>query len=392
MKSQSTLQAAREAALAKTRTQFARIEAVSFENTSRVLEAFRNNRVSDAHFAGTNGYGYNDLGRDTLDKIYAEVFGAEAALVRVQFVNGTHAIACALFACLSPGDMMVSLTGKPYDTLETVINGGHGSLKSYGIGYSDKPADIKTAKAVYIQRSRGYTERKALSVADIDVLIKDARSVNPNVIAIVDNCYGEFTETREPCSVGADLIAGSLIKNPGGGLAPCGGYIAGRAELVERAAEHLTVPGLGAEVGASLAVNRALYQGLYMAPHATGEALKTAVYAAALFAELGYAVSPAYDEHRSDIIQTIELGSPERVLAFCKGLQSGLPVDSFVTPLPWDMPGYAQPVIMAAGGFVQGGSLELSADAPMRPPYRVYVQGGVTFDAGRYGIDCAVNS
>jgi cystathionine beta-lyase family protein involved in aluminum resistance len=392
MKSQSILQAAGETALAKARTQFARIEAVSFENTKRVLDAFRNNRVSEAHFAGTNGYGYNDFGRDTLDKIYAEVFGSEAALVRVQFVNGTHAIACALFACLSPGDIMVSLTGKPYDTLETVINGGHGSLKSYGIGYSENPEEIRNAKAVYIQRSRGYSARKALSLADIDALIKNARSVNPAVIAIVDNCYGEFTETREPCSVGADIIAGSLIKNPGGGLAPCGGYIAGRAELIEHAAERLTVPGLGSEVGASLSVNRSLYQGLYMAPHATGEALKTAVYAAALFAELGYAVSPAYDEVRTDIIQTIELGSPERVLAFCKGLQSGLPVDSFVNPLPWDMPGYAEQVIMAAGGFVQGGSLELSADAPMTAPYRVYVQGGVIFEAGRLGIDAAVNS
>jgi cystathionine beta-lyase family protein involved in aluminum resistance len=345
--------------------------------------------VGEAHFAGTNGYGYNDLGRDTLDKIYAEVFGSEAALVRVQFVNGTHAIACALYGCLAPGDVIVSLTGKPYDTLEAVINGAHGSLRSYGIEYSENPEDVKRAKAVYIQRSRGYSSRGALSIADIERLIGEARAVNPDVAAIVDNCYGEFTECREPCHAGADIIAGSLIKNPGGGIAPCGGYIAGRADLVERAAERLTVPGLGSEVGASLASNRALYQGLYMAPHCVCEALKTSVYVAALFAELGFAVSPGCDELRTDIIQTIELGAPERVLAFCRGLQSGLPVDSFVTPLPWDMPGYGEPVIMAAGGFVQGASLELSADAPMKPPYRVYLQGGVTFEAGRIGIEAA---
>jgi cystathionine beta-lyase family protein involved in aluminum resistance len=341
-------------------------------------------------FAGTTGYGYDDLGRDALEKIYADIFGTESALVRIQFANGTHAIACALFAALAPGDVMVSLTGAPYDTLRGVIGiGGKplwGSLAFYGVRYAEGWEHIGAAKAVYIQRSRGYTSRKALSVSEIGSIIQRVRAVNPSAIVIVDNCYGEFTETLEPTAVGADICAGSLIKNPGGGLAPCGGYVAGRAELVERAAERLTVPGIGGECGATLGQGRALFQGLFNAPHATAQALKTAVFAAALFELLGFAVSPGSSEPRFDIIQSIELGSPELLKRFCRGLQRGSPVDSFAAPEPWAMPGYDCDVIMAAGTFTQGASIELSADAPLREPYRVYVQGGLTYESGKLGI------
>jgi cystathionine beta-lyase family protein involved in aluminum resistance len=342
-------------------------------------------------FAGTSGYGYDDLGRETFEKVFADVFGAESALVRVQFVNGTHAIACALFAALGPNDLMVSLTGAPYDTLRGVVGISPaepkwGSLAFYGVKYAEGWEYVKDAKAVYIQRSRGYTARSALSVANISDIINKVREVNPSAIVIVDNCYGEFVEMLEPTAVGADLCAGSLIKNPGGGLAPCGGYVAGRSDLVERAAERLTVPGIGGECGATLGQNKLLFQGLFSAAHVTAQALKTAVFSAALFELTGYQVSPRYDEARYDIIQSIELGSPELLKRFCKGLQRGSPVDSFAAPEPWAMPGYDCDVIMAAGAFTQGASIELSADAPLREPYRVYMQGGLTYESGKLGV------
>ncbi len=383
---------------------FSGISRTAEENSARVLAAFSKNRVSDNMFAGTTGYGYGDFGRDALDRIYAEVFGAEDAICRIQFVNGTHAIFCAMFGALDPGDTLISITGAPYDTLLGSIgaeNGGKGTLSEYGVKYleiplTDSGIDTEAAKisvkecsggcAVYIQRSRGYGTRRALSVSEIGAAIDEIKSVRPDVKVIVDNCYGEFVETREPTHVGADIMAGSLIKNPGGGLAPTGGYIAGKAELVERAAERLTVPGIGRECGCTLGNNRLLFQGFFTAPHTVAEALKTAAFAAEVFEEMGYEVSPRANEPRYDIIQTIELRNPDAVRAFCRGIQAGAPCDAFVTPEPWDMPGYDCPVIMAAGAFVQGASIELSADAPMREPYRVYLQGGLTFESGKIGI------
>lgn len=384
-------------------TQFQNIQRVAEENSKRVLEAFSRHRVSDTMFAGTTGYGYDDQGRDTLDKIYADVFGAEDALCRIQFVNGTHALFCALCGVTNPGDTLISITGAPYDTLLGAIGitgGGHGTLVEYGVKYrevsmKDGGIDIDEAvKAVsevenaviYIQRSRGYGARRALSVDEIGEAIAAIKAKNPRARVMVDNCYGEFCETREPTHVGADIIAGSLIKNPGGGLAPTGGYIAGKSEFVNRAAERLTVPGIGRECGCTLGQNRLLYQGFFMAPHIVAQSLMTMIFAAKTFEDMGYEVSPKCDEPRYDIIQTIELGSAEKLSAFCKGIQSGAPCDSFVTPEAWDMPGYDDAVIMAAGAFVQGSSIELSADAPMRPPYRVYLQGGLTYESGKLGI------
>lgn len=379
------------------------IKNVAEENSKRVLEAFSRHRVSDTMFAGTTGYGYDDQGRDVLDRIYADVFGAEDALCRIQFVNGTHALFCALFGALNPGDLLLSVTGAPYDTLLGAIGvsgNNHGTLIEYGVRYRELPmvngdVDIESTLAVckeeknvlvYIQRSRGYGDRRALSVSEIGEIVKKVKEVNKNALVMVDNCYGEFCETREPTHVGVDLIAGSLIKNPGGGLAPTGGYVAGRHDLVERAAERLTVPGIGRECGCSLGNNRLLFQGFFMAPHIVSQALMTAAFAAKTFADMGYEVSPKADEPRYDIIQTIELKTADALSAFCKGIQSGAPCDSFVTPVAWDMPGYDHPVIMAAGAFVQGSSIELSADAPMREPYRVYLQGGITFESGKLGI------
>lgn len=384
-------------------TQFQNIQRAAEENSKRVLEAFSRHRVSDTMFAGTTGYGYDDQGRDTLDKIYADVFGAEDALCRIQFVNGTHALFCALCGVTNPGDTLISITGAPYDTLLGAIGitgSGHGTLVEYGVKYrevsmKDGGIDIDEAvKAVsevenaviYIQRSRGYGARRALSVDEIGEAIAAIKAKNPRARVMVDNCYGEFCETREPTHVGADIIAGSLIKNPGGGLAPTGGYIAGKSELVNRAAERLTVPGIGRECGCTLGQNRLLYQGFFMAPHIVAQSLMTMIFAAKTFEDMGYEVSPKCDEPRYDIIQTIELGSAEKLSAFCKGIQSGAPCDSFVTPEAWDMPGYDDAVIMAAGAFVQGSSIELSADAPMRTPYRVYLQGGLTYESGKLGI------
>lgn len=383
--------------------QFARIDAIAEENTARVLSSFQTHRVSEGCFAGTTGYGYDDLGRDKLDEIYADLFGTESALVRIQFVNGTHAITAALFGALKAGDVLVSAVGAPYDTLLGaigVVNKGPGSLKDYGVEYrqvdliDDKPdldgmakaAADPRVKAVLIQRSKGYSTRSSLSVQEIGEMCRILKAANPTVSILVDNCYGEFVETIEPTHVGADLVAGSLIKNPGGGLAPTGGYLAGRRDLVEGAAMRLTAPGIGGECGCTLGQNRLLYQGLFLAPHTVAQALKTAVFAAKVMELLGYETEPRSDVLRHDIIQMIHMKEPEALKRFCKGIQFGAPVDSYVTPEPWDMPGYDCPVIMAAGAFIQGASIELSADAPMRPPYTVYLQGGLTFESGKLGV------
>ena len=386
---------------------FEEIDAVARENTRRVLEAFQEQRVSEPCFAGTTGYGYDDLGRETLDKVWARVFGAESALVRVNFVNGTHAIASALFAAVRPGDTLLSVMGAPYDTLRTAIGisgSAHGSLREYGVAYAqvetldggpDLDAIVRAAReirpaAALVQRSRGYDSRRALTVGEIGGIVRAIKSASPDTAVVVDNCYGEFTDTVEPTMVGADLIAGSLIKNPGGGLAPSGGYIAGRADLVENAACRLTVPGIGGECGATFGLNRSLYQGLFLAPHTTAQALKTAALCAAMLERLGYETFPASGEFRSDIIQTVVLRTGENLLKFCRGIQSGSPVDSFVTPEAWQMPGYEDEVVMAAGAFIQGSSIELSCDGPMREPYLAFLQGGLTYEAGRLGVMAAV--
>lgn len=399
-----------ERAQAKLGARFAEIDNVAEKNTLRVMAAFQDNRVSDGCFAGTTGYGYDDIGRDTLDKIYAQIFGAESALVRINFVNGTHALTAAMFALVKPGDTILAATGAPYDTLRTAIGisgDSFGSLKFYGVNYAQvelapsgepdyaaiaKACEDKSVTAVMIQRSRGYGERKALSVEEIGRICSTVKAVNPEINIMVDNCYGEFTDVIEPTHVGADIIAGSLIKNPGGGLAPTGGYIAGRKELVDRAAMRLTTPGIGGECGSTLGNNRLLFQGLFMAPHIVAQALKTACFCAAMMDELNILSSPAYDEPRSDIIQMIKLGSPENMQRFCTGIQAGAPVDSYVTPVPWAMPGYDCPVIMAAGAFIQGSSIELSADGPIREPYMVYMQGGLTYESGKLGIMMAVSA
>lgn len=387
--------------------QFDRIDVIAESNTQKVLAAFQNHRVAESYFAGTTGYGYDDIGRDKLEEIYAEIFGAEDALVRIGFVNGTHTIACALFGSLKPGDVLLSAVGAPYDTLLGVIgvtDKGPGSLKEWGVEYrqvdliDNKPdlhgmaaaAADPRVKVVLIQRSRGYATRASLSVDEIGQMCTVIKKANPNVSIIVDNCYGEFVEEKEPTQVGADLVVGSLIKNPGGGLAPTGGYIAGRRDLVEGAAMRLSCPGIGKECGSTLGNNRLLYQGLFMAPHTVAQALKTAVFAARIMEILGYEVEPASGAARHDIIQMIHMQEPEALKKFCKGIQMGAPVDSFVTPEPWDMPGYDNQVIMAAGAFIQGASIELSADAPMREPFTVYLQGGLTYESGKTGVLLAV--
>ena len=395
---------------ARIRPQFDAIDRTAELNTRRVMEAFQDQRVSESCFAGTTGYGYDDLGRETLDRIYAQVFGAEAALVRLQFVNGTHALTAALFALVKPGDILLAVTGAPYDTLRTAIGlsgDGFGSLRFYGVDYaqvdltkSGEPdydairaaASDGRVAAVAVQRSRGYEDRKALGIAEIEKICAIVHEVNPAARVLVDNCYGEFVEELEPTQVGADLIAGSLIKNPGGGIAPTGAYIAGRKELVERAAVRLTTPGIGGECGSTLGSSRLLFQGLFLAPHTVAQALKTAIFCAAMMEQLGIESSPGVDEKRSDIIQMIKLGNPERMKRFCLGIQSGAPVDSYVTPEPWAMPGYEDEVIMAAGAFIQGSSIELSADGPMREPYIVYMQGGLTYESGKLGVMMAVSA
>ncbi len=390
------------------RPQFERIDRIAMLNTRKVMTAFQDNKVSDSCFAGTTGYGYDDLGREVLDKVYAQVFCTEAALVRIGFVNGTHALSAALFGILKPGDTLLSVTGLPYDTLRNAIGiegDCHGSLKFYGINYrqvdlKNGEADLEAIKAalsdrsiaaVLIQRSRGYENRKALSAEEIGEICSAVKSISPNVTVMVDNCYGEFTGEHEPTEYGVDIMAGSLIKNPGGGLAPTGGYIVGRKDLVENAAMRLTTPGIGGECGASLGNNRLLFQGFFMAPHIVAQAIKTVTFCSAMMKKIGFESSPAPDEARNDIIQMVTLKNAENMKKFCRGVQAGAPVDSYVTPEPWQMPGYNVPVIMAAGAFVQGSSIELSADGPMREPYTLYVQGGITYESGKLGIMMAVN-
>ncbi|MDO4311865.1 MAG: methionine gamma-lyase family protein [Eubacteriales bacterium] len=381
---------------------FKEIDETAEYNQMKVVYAMQKNRVSEACFHYASGYGYDDLGRDTLEKVYADVFHTESALVRPQITCGTHALALALSANLRPGDELLSVAGKPYDTLEEVIGirPSKGSLAEYGIAYSqvdlleDGSFDFETiekavtekTKLVTIQRSKGYQTRPSFSVAQIGEAIAFVKKLKPDVICMVDNCYGEFVETIEPSDVGADMVVGSLIKNPGGGLAPIGGYIAGREDLIENCGYRLTSPGLGREVGASLGVMQAFYQGLFLAPTVTASALKGAVFAANIYEHLGYPVVPNSTESRHDIIQAVELGTPEGVIAFCRGIQAAAPVDSYVTPEPWAMPGYDSDVIMAAGAFVQGSSIELSADGPIKPPYAVYFQGGLTWPHAKLGI------
>ncbi len=386
---------------------FDEIDRMAELNQLKVLDALRKNQVSEACLMGTTGYGYNDIGRDTLEKVYSDIFHTEDALVRPQITCGTHALALSLAANLRPGDELISPVGKPYDTLEEVIGirESKGSLKEYGIsykqvelkedGYFDYDA-IKNAisdktKMVTIQRSKGYLSRPSYGVKEIGELIKFIKNIKPDIICQVDNCYGEFVEDIEPSDVGADLVVGSLIKNPGGGLAPIGGYIAGRKDLIENCAYRLTSPGLGKEVGASLEVLRNFYQGIFLAPTVTASALKTAVFAANVYENLGFKVIPSAAEERHDIIQAITLGSKEKIVAFCEGIQSASPVDSHVSPEPWAMPGYDSDVIMAAGAFVSGSSIELSADGPIKEPYNVYFQGGITFPHGKFGIVSSLN-
>lgn len=383
---------------------YAALDAVSFKNTEKILGAFRRNRVSEAIFAPTSGYGYDDRGRDTLDRIYAEVMGAEAAFVRHSIASGTHALAIGLYALLRPGDILYSVADKPYDTLDEVIGNigeeGRGSLKDFGVSYmqsdfKDGKLDLaeirktllahKNIKVVFIQRSKGYLNRPTLTIDEIGEVANLVHEVS-DAYVVVDNCYGEFVEDREPTEVGADMIIGSLIKNPGGGLAESGGYIAGTKKAVELAGYRFTAVGVGLEIGASLGQTKNMYRGLFYAPHTVAQALKTAHFAAYIFEKLGFDCAPRYNERRSDIIQMIRFGAPEKLIAFCQGIQAGSPVDAFVSPEPWDMPGYTDPVIMAAGAFVGGSSIELSADGPIRPPYTAYLQGGLTYESGKIGI------
>lgn len=389
-------------------TQFEEIDSIAEYNGQKVLSAFINNRVSESCLKGTTGYGYGDMGRDILDKVYAEALGAEDAVVRHTFVNGTHALSTALFGVLRTEDVMLSATGRPYDTMEEVIGlrgePGNGSLKDFGIGYvqadlkDDKYPDYEKiaelavgAKIVYIQRSRGYSLRPSYDVETIGKIIKAAKDANKDIIAVVDNCYGEFVERQEPTAVGADLIIGSLIKNPGGGIVSTGGYIAGRADLVEKCADRLTCIGMGKEVGCTLDRNREMYLGFFLAPQTVAAALKTSVFACRLFERLGFKTLPESNERRTDIIASILLENEENLVAFCQGIQMGSPVDSYAVPEAWDMPGYDSKVIMAAGAFTMGASIELSADAPIRPPFAAWLQGGITYPSGKTGVMLAAN-
>ncbi|HBN83484.1 MAG TPA: hypothetical protein DDZ89_06525 [Clostridiales bacterium] len=383
----------------KAKDVFAGIDNIKEYNQIKVLNAFRQNRISEVHFQGSTGYGYNDRGRDTLEMLYADLFSTEDALVRQSITTGTHAIAIVLFGCLRPGDLLLSVTGKPYDTLDEVIgiregSNDTGSLKDFGVSYNQielrqdgtpdyeaiQAAMDRNPKMVFIQRSKGYLRRPALSVSEIGKIVKTVKSINKDCIVFVDNCYGEFTDIQEPTDAGADVVAGSLIKNPGGGLAPSGGYIAGSSEIIEMAASRYNVPGLGKETGCTLGDPRLLYQGIYMAPHIVAESLKGMVFAAAFLEEFGFESYPKYDDVRNDIVQSLYFDNKEQLITFCQGIQTGSPVDSFVTPTPWAMPGYDDEVIMAAGAFVQGSSLELSMDAPIKEPYTGYLQGGLTYE------------
>ncbi|OON97526.1 MAG: hypothetical protein ATN31_08085 [Candidatus Epulonipiscioides saccharophilum] len=386
---------------------FKKIDEVSLKVGRKILKAMQKYKLEYSHFGGSSGYGYDDSGREVIEKIYAQVFGAEDALVRPQLMSGTHALTVSFFGNLRPGDTLVSVVGKPYDTLLSVIGvrPAIGSLAEYGINYEQvdllpngminfdgilKAITNNKVKMVTIQRSKGYSTRQTLSISEIGKIIKTIKAHRNDIICLVDNCYGEFVEEQEPSEVGADLVVGSLIKNPGGGLCECGGYIVGKAEYVNAAAMRLTAPGLGKEVGATLGTNKNVLQGLFLAPEVVANALKGAIYAAYRFEELGFKTIPRWNESRSDIVQAIEMKNAENVIAFCEGIQKAAPVDSFVKPIPWDMPGYDVPVIMAAGAFVQGASIELSADAPMKPPYTVFFQGGLTHYHARIGIDTAI--
>ncbi len=393
------IEKASDEALKKCKSQFDLIDEITEYNQLKVQKAFIKHSISETHFISSTGYGYGDRGRETLDKVWADIFCAEDAIVRHNFVCGTHTLTTALFGVLRPGDTMLCITGTPYDTIHGVIGitgEGMGSLKDFGINYAevalkDEKPDMEAiynavndyTTMVYIQRSRGYELRPSLTVGEIEELVKLVKSKNPNVIVMVDNCYGEFVEKREPIEAGADLIAGSMIKNAGGGIARTGGYIAGRADLVEKCAYRLTTPGLGKEVGATLGMNRELYMGLFYAPHTVGEALKSAVYISALFEGFGYDTTPRYDAKRGDIVQSLGLENEESLVAFCQGIQSGSPIDSFLTPEPWDMPGYDSKVVMAAGAFTLGSSIELSADAPIREPFYAWIQGGLNFHSAK---------
>lgn len=395
-------------ALLKCREAFDTIDDITEYNQLKVQKAFIDNAISESHFVSSTGYGYGDRGREILDRVWAQVFGCEDALVRHNFTCGTHTLATALFGVLRPGDKMLCVTGTPYDTIHNVIGisgENMGSLKEFGIEYDevplkdDKPdlemiskAVNKDTTMVYIQRSRGYELRPSLTIEVIADIVKVAKKANPNVIVMVDNCYGEFTQKQEPTQVGADLIAGSLIKNAGAGIARTGGYICGRRDLVEKCAYRLTTPGLGKEVGCTIGMNRELYMGLFYAPHTVGEALKSAVYISALFEEFGYDVTPKYNETRGDIVQCLGLENEESLVAFCQGIQSGSPVDSFVLPEPWDMPGYDSKVVMAAGAFTLGSSIELSADAPIREPFYAWIQGGLNFHSAKICAKLAAQS
>ncbi|MDB5096498.1 MAG: aluminum resistance protein [Cyanobacteria bacterium RYN_339] len=375
---------------------WARLDAVAHHNTAKVLDAFQEERVGDHHFAGTTGYGHDDLGREILEKVFARIFKAEAALVRGQFASGTHAISTALFGVLRPGMELLYVTGHPYDTLEEVIGlrgEGQGSLMEWGVKYREVElgADLVAAlkpetQVIGIQRSRGYAWRPSLTMAEIGDMIAKLKGARPDLIVFVDNCYGEFTEETEPLEHGADLIAGSLIKNPGGGIVPMGGYVAGRADLIHGCACRFTAPGIGAAGGASLDMNRLLYQGLFLAPHVVGQALKGATLAAKVFADLGYDVSPRWDETRTDIIQAVKFGDADRLVAFCRGIQQASPINSYVTPIPDVVPGYGDAVVMAGGTFIEGSTIELSADGPLRPPFVAYLQGGLNYSHCRIGV------
>ncbi|UUZ79275.1 methionine gamma-lyase family protein [Paenibacillus sp. P26] len=385
------------------------IDRVIDRNQWKVIRAFQKHKVSDYHFAGSTGYGYNDRGREVLDLVYADIFGAESALVRPHFVSGTHTIGTALFGVLRPGDEPLMITGRPYDTLHKVIGkpgDGNGSLQDWGIGYGEVAlledgspdyAEIgrritPRTKVIGIQRSRGYSWRPSFTVAQIAEMVRFVKEVNPELIVFVDNCYGEFTELTEPTQVGVDLMAGSLIKNPGGGLAASGGYIAGKSEYVNKAAYRLTAPGIGGEVGAMLGTTRSIFQGLFLAPHLVGQAVKGSVFAASVFESLGFTTHPRWNDPRTDLIQAIQFTGAEHLIAFVQGIQQAAAVDAHVVPEPWDMPGYEHPVIMAAGTFIQGGSLELSADAPIREPYIAYMQGGLTYSHCKMGVLTALQN
>lgn len=390
----------------KIKSQFEKIEKTAEYNQQKMLKAFIDVGVGERHFTASTGYGYDDKGREALDKVYANVFGCEDALVRHNFVNGTHAITVALFGLLRPGDEFVCITGEPYDTLKSVIGiteNSSGSLKEFGIKFrqldllEDGTVDYQNiknvindkTKVVYLQRSRGYSLRPPLFCKHIKKICDIVKSVSKKCVVVVDNCYGEFVETIEPVQCGADLMIGSLIKNPGGGIAPTGGYIAGKRKLVEKCSYRLTTPGTGKEVGATLGLSRELFIGTFNSPHVVSQALKTAVFAAAMFEELGYNVIPRFDEPRADIIEVLKLGNRESLIKFCQGIQSGSPVDSFVKPEPWNMPGYDSQIIMAAGTFTLGSSIELSADAPLRDPYAVWMQGGINYESAKIGVMCA---